>query len=397
MPYYEFKKKDVLYNTLKTYPEFVFSVVGGRVYLNNEAAVPGTPDYVASKIRTGCVNLYELNINRAAADYIYPFMVKGSGLDSLGTITKAGFNSSYQYGDIMSGSYPLSASIVRELFDSGRGDSATSRITALKNTLNSYSYLSPHYIYSSSLGDKAQQSVNLVSIHSIFFDSGIKKGSVDLGFYVSGTLAARLQDKYQDGNLIQTTGSVYATAQAPDGTGSVAGVVLYDQGFVVLTGSWDITGESLDFGAPLKHNGTWLDYAAGANDGNTISATDITMSASFELKFLGTSPVSTVTMHAHAPLGYLNNSSNPTFKLFASSSALVTTSSYFYTEPAEIPVKNTMSSSFCNFSASFRKQTFISKVGIFDKDQNLIAIANLATPVKKLEDRDYTFKIKLDI
>ena len=134
-----------------------------------------------------------------------------------------------------------------------------------------------------------------------------------------------------------------------------------------------------------------------SNDGNTVSATNISTSASFSLDFKGTNPVSTITMHAHAPLGFLNNSSNPTYKLFDSSSIAVSTSSYFYTEPTEIPIKNTMSSSFCEYSASFRKQTFISKVGIYDKDQNLIAIANLAKPVKKLEDRDYTFKIKLDV
>jgi len=60
-------------------------------------------------------------------------------------------------------------------------------------------------------------------------------------------------------------------------------------------------------------------------------------------------------------------------------------------------MKNTVSSSFCNFSASFKKQTFISKIGIYDDERNLIAVANLATPVKKTEDRALTFKLKLDI
>ena len=396
MPYYEFKNKDILYNTLKTYPQFTFDVWGGNVFINKEGAITGSHVTNVGMVPTGHISLYELNIDRASDNKIYPFMVKGSSLNSLGTVTKSGFNSSYQYGDEMVGSYPLSASIVREYFDTAHGDSATSRITALKNTLNSYSYLSPHYQYSSTLGDKSQQAVNLISIHSLFFDAGIKKGTVDLGFYVSGTLAARLQDKYEDGNLVQVSGTTYANAQAPDGTGSVAGVILYDQGFILLTGSWDITGESLDFGSRTG-NGRWLDFAAGANDGNTVSATNISTSASFSLDFKGTNPVSTITMHAHAPLGFLNNSSNPTYKLFDSSSIAVSTSSYFYTEPTEIPIKNTMSSSFCEYSASFRKQTFISKVGIYDKDQNLIAIANLAKPVKKLEDRDYTFKIKLDV
>jgi len=47
-------------------------------------------------------------------------------------------------------------------------------------------------------------------------------------------------------------------------------------------------------------------------------------------------------------------------------------------------------------TASYKPQTFISKVGIFDKEKNLIGIAKIATPVKKTEDRDLTFKLKLD-
>jgi len=39
-----------------------------------------------------------------------------------------------------------------------------------------------------------------------------------------------------------------------------------------------------------------------------------------------------------------------------------------------------------------------SKIGfsIVDENKNLIGIAKLATPVKKTEERDITFKLKLD-
>ena len=33
----------------------------------------------------------------------------------------------------------------------------------------------------------------------------------------------------------------------------------------------------------------------------------------------------------------------------------------------------------------------------YDDNQNLIAIAKMATPIKKTAERDFTFKIKLDI
>ena len=58
--------------------------------------------------------------------------------------------------------------------------------------------------------------------------------------------------------------------------------------------------------------------------------------------------------------------------------------------------KNIVSSSHSHFSESFRKQTYISQIGLYDDDRNLIGIAKLATPVKKTEDLDYTFKLKVD-
>ena len=60
-------------------------------------------------------------------------------------------------------------------------------------------------------------------------------------------------------------------------------------------------------------------------------------------------------------------------------------------------IKNIVSSSYKGHDENFKPVTYISKVGIYDADKNLIAIASLANPVRKLEDRGYTFKLKLDI
>ena len=390
MPYYEFKTKDILRNTLKTHPEYQFNIYSASIYLNNQYNIAGALVDNTTMVPTGYISLYELNVDRASDNKIYPFVTKDSGLASIGTITNASFNSSFLYGDMISGSYPLSASIVRERFATGHGDSATSHVTALKNTLNYYTYLSSHYAYSSSLGIKSQQEVNLISIPSIFFDSGIKPGTVDLKFYITGTLVAQATDKNKNGELIQVTGTAHAQTS---GSNSIAGVVLYNEGFVLLTGSWNLTPASYNFSYTTRQ-ASWRDFAAGANDGATAA---LTPSASFQLNFKGTNEISTLTIDAIAPKGNINHSSNPTFKLYDSASLPTKTNELTYTEPSTIPIKNTVSSSFCNFSASFAKQTFISKIGIYDKDRNLIAVANLATPVKKTEDRALTFKLKLDI
>ena len=100
-------------------------------------------------------------------------------------------------------------------------------------------------------------------------------------------------------------------------------------------------------------------------------------------------------MFAHANKGELNHSNNPTY--IASSSEAPQTSSIIYAESPKLAIKNTVSSSYANHTASFAKQTYISKVGIFDENKNLIAIAKMATPVRKREQDDFTFKMKLDL
>ena len=56
-----------------------------------------------------------------------------------------------------------------------------------------------------------------------------------------------------------------------------------------------------------------------------------------------------------------------------------------------------MQSAFCSSSAQMEKQVFISKIGIYDQDRNLIGIAKLANPVRKQQSQGFTFKLKLDI
>jgi len=411
MPYYDFQKKNILRNTVKTHPQYIFDIIDKNIYLNSLSAISGAHTNNATMVPTGHISLYELNIDRdegghtydpvvddGAKTLIYPFTVKAGSLTSMGTITNAVYNTSYAYGDTITGSYPMSASISRRRYSASPHTASSPRnhIGALKNVLNHYTYISNQYSFSSSFGDKSLQEVNLISIPSIFFDSGIKPGSVDLQFYISGSLIAQLTDKNKNGELIQVSGTAYAQA---NGANSVAGVVLYNEGFIVLTGSWNLGPSSYNFSYTSRQP-TWCDFAAGALDKTDgFYGPILTPSASYRVEFKGTNEVSTIEMYALAPKGYLNHSSNPTYKLYDSGTFHIssTFNSTYFKEDSAIPIKNTVSSSFCNYSASFKKQTFISKIGIFDDQRKLIAIANLATPVKKTEDRALTFKLKLDI
>ena len=105
----------------------------------------------------------------------YPFLPKGSSLDSFKTVSAESFAYT-QYGEELSGAYPYSSSIAAEQFYQQSGFlSEKRRVYALKNTLNSYLYLSQHYAYSSSFGDKAQQAMTLVSIPAIYYGSALGK------------------------------------------------------------------------------------------------------------------------------------------------------------------------------------------------------------------------------
>jgi hypothetical protein len=135
--------------------------------------------------------------------------------------------------------------------------------------------------------------MNLISIPFIFYGSTIKKKNVDLKFYVTGNLVGRIQDIFFFGELIQ----VFFIGS--NGSGSVAGVVLYNEGFVCLTGSWPLDiqavgGGNFNFLADVTdlQSGLWLFFGVGANDKYQISSAEIvgeTLAlASYDLSFEGT-------------------------------------------------------------------------------------------------------------
>ena len=394
MAYKKFKSNDIFHNTLEMNPEYDFVIYDSRIYLNSRGAISGAFVSNAGDIPTGHVSLYELNVDRPAGEKIYPFISKQGSLSSFKTTSNTEFRE-FVYGDQITGSYPLSASIVREFFAS----TVTSRtgsnnhLNSLFNTLNYYQPLSRHYAFSGALGDKGTQDVNLISIPSIIFGSKIEKGTLDLKFFVSGNLVGQLQDEKRNGELVQVG------PEGSTGSGSVAGVVLYKEGFVLLTGSWDLASGPYAGFAGEKYTGSpvlkpkWIYFGAGANDGLAISNV---VTSSFGLKFKGTTETQTITMLAHAQKGEYNHSNNPTYKTYGQGQQPMTASNA-YVEPNDLTIKNVVSSSYSDPYADFKKTTYISSVAIYDENKNLIGIAKLATPVKKTEDLEYTIKMKLDI
>jgi hypothetical protein len=220
----------------------------------------------------------------------------------------------------------------------------------------------------------------------MYYGSTIKKGSVELNYYITGSKIASCADINHNGALIGTTGST---------SGSVVGLIMYDEGVIMLTSSVSLeTGPALG----IKYDGTsaklssWQYFGTTLNDG--IAKSNTLASASYDLNFKGVNYINSMTMFAHARKGHLNHSNNPTYRNLETTRVNQTGSGLIFSEgPSDIA--NIVSGS--HVSASFDKTTYISKVHIYDEDGNLIGITSLAKPIKKTLTDEFTFKMKLDL
>jgi len=398
MSFFKFDEDDIFINTIKAYPEYKFYIQSGSIYIDDLPHLSGAHTDNIIGVPKGFVSLYEYNIDRPSNNNISPFVIK----DGMRNTFKSYNTASYTFltqSSIVTSSYNMSASIARMYFNT----STRAKIKALKNTFNHYMYLSPHYEYAPSdqryTWNKDTQTINLISVPSILYGTQIKRGSVNLKFYISGSLFGELSDFRNNGELVQIG------PPGSNGSGSVAGVVLYKEGIMALTGAWNLTPAVNTFSFDSNDSAKWIYFGYGANDSNypkpsVPTVDDTALSASFLMEYSGTNHIQTLTMLAHAPLGQINHSTNPTFMSQSSVARntlfSVSTGSQKYIEIPE-NIKNVVETSAIDVEPRLEKTVYISKIGIYDKDRNLIAIAKMATPVRKTDDKQYTFKLKVDI
>ena len=126
------------------------------------------------------------------------------------------------------------------------------------------------------------------------------------------------------------------------------------------------------------------------------SNTDIEK-VTFEIKYQGITEAPTVMMMCHANYGELNWSNNPTFLSSSERNDDFTLSNKRFIQQ-DVDIQNVTHTKLTDDEEpNFKRETYISKVAIYDDKKNLIGVATLANPVRKTEDRQYTFKLKLDL
>ena len=320
-----FEQEDILINTLVTYPQFEWVMLSGNVYLNDRR-------FSGFDIKTGTINLFEVNVDRGTG-LINPYVIKNGDMWNFGSTTTSSFDEA-TYGTKLTGAYPYTSSISRDYIFALNDDLSGSldklgillpdanasadqntnrqnlywesrkRILPLKTSMESYQKINPGFKFT---GSYSTGVVNMVSIPSIAYGSSIEKGSVSLKFYFTGSLVDEATDKNNNGILYSTMGPT---------SGSSVGIVLYSEGFVLLTNETTIgqggeqdtyTGGLPD--QPIRPRWTYFgSYATGSQaSGYTVS------SSLFSLSYRGINPIPNMTIFADAPAGELNNSQNMTW------------------------------------------------------------------------------------
>lgn len=432
---FEFTPDDLFINRLKTYAEYNVFIYQSKMSINRGVQPNGS----------GGLVVYDINANRSGTDKVYPFVESGStkpifknqvyqpllknfssdayftGLYSnrlaanqkiatygAGTTVVDGvtlYTSSYGAESPIKRNltslaattevnfYNITSSQIQITVDFPFTAATNVTASALQNVARKYTILSDHFIFRSSsirsrdlVTGSAGDNINFITIPSMYYGSTIKKGSVELNYYITGSKIATCADTNHNGTLIGTTGST---------SGSVVGLVLYDEGIIMLTSSVNIEEGNHEIqydGSSTTISGSWLYYGTTLNDGTGSSNT--LASASYDLNFKGTNYVNSLTMFAHAKKGHLNHSNNPTYRDLSVDKINTTGSGLTFVE-GTTALANVVSASYV--SASFEKTTYISKVHIYDEDGNLIAITSMAKPIKKTLTDEFTFKMKLDL
>jgi len=172
-----------------------------------------------------------------------------------------------------------------------------------------------------------------------------------------------------------------------DSNDTKVGFVLYNEGFICLTGSVALSANSTGFTGYGGTQPKWFLFGALSASNNYFHC---------DMNYQINNSIPTKTIFISADKNKLNHSNNSTHVTSGSYSLIANTSSSFK-ENTFVEIKKTNKSPFISGSAEFEKQTFITKIGVYDEEKKLIGIASLANPIRKTENREFLFKLKLDI
>lgn len=430
----KFGKNDVFYNTLSANPSYKVVFYNGNVTVNDQLSEGNKVSSSITMLERNTIYTASLSENFTKNNFFYSASFSISGTFSYTPQVQRNFIA-YKSGGAFYEHYTL-YNTVKKLYAL---NNVFTKYSLDNNNANTAKYLNTSLVQAGSLKNiypsgypdyflKPLMDINFIEIPSAYYGIKLQPGMVNLKIYVTGTLVAEASDTQKNTKIYQTYSSYNSSL-----VGTEIGTVLYDEGIIILTGSSKLADTNEFYVQPVSDPKYSVDYTYtaisddlrwiyfGAHQKTTTNAGSSTpiVSASYELNFQGSTERSTITMFCSAEKNDLTWSNNRTFisggqlnslVLGQTSSIVVNgttynapTGSYFvpsngqYFENDQLVIKNTISSSFVNYNSPYKSQVFISEIGVYNEEGDLIAIAKLANPVRKTPELDYTIKLKLDI
>lgn len=247
-----------------------------------------------------------------------------------------------------------------------------------------------------------------LNIKRLFSRDKIKRETFAMQFYTSGVINNKTPGfpNYTNLDRTSTSGSTIFTdvgtqAELSYGgevgnisfstdTSRKAGVIFYDQGIVVLDVEKMISGSQYVSGTISSVGNTNGTNVIGRDNPNAKFVPDLFVSASIDdivnhfastrfssgsftaMTFQNITNINSTLVFCRATADEFNYSSNPTFTDTNGNIVVI-----------DDPTTD-------------RTFSFVSAVGLYDANDNLLAVAKLSRPIEKNDEKDVTFRVRLD-
>ena len=311
-----------------------------------------------------------------------------------GTYASDGNIKNYSHGMFQSVyDYPYLSSSANHIFDITVGYASDSALSGAANTqntkkINVYNEMAQVLVGFDSNGNiqNFDQDGNLaaggtkikeaifLNVARLLHKDEIKKGSFELKVLTGSTPASPTdvltiadhgaENSYKVNSPAGEYGILYTSSAAPNSDSGV-GLIYYQAGVVVLTGSV-FDGE---FGAPAATYDT-ASFNAVLTGSQISSSADGLRNRMNNMQFNNTTELNSTIYFCRANHNDFNYSANPT-----------------YLSSSKINVKNNSADS---------PVSYITTVGLYSADNELLAVAKLSEPLKKTPETELTLRVRLD-
>jgi len=232
---------------------------------------------------------------------------------------------------------PFTSSI--DIVDAESGATNKELFRSILSLYNYYSLIDTQY--TSSFTGSESTRFRVITVPEIYYDREILTGS----FTASDLDSAGNQRILYD----NARGGIYSGSLSD----TIVGNIFYSEGLVILKGGG-------------------LNTESPSNDFGEVSPTNFKWRVSFK----GTHKIPVKIFRCRAKIGELNASTNPTYFQF------LTGTTDAHRNEKEIVMNPST--------------TYITAIGLYNDDYDLVGLAKLAQPIKKEEQEDILFRLRLD-